>query len=83
MATTNRLAVSFSNRSVTSYDKQLDKITSKELNETLNEKIDISYAHLQDDVKHITAEERNRWNTLMSNIKLATEGVAGLMSAED
>ena len=83
MATTNRLAVSFSNRSVTSYDKQLDKITSKELNETLNEKIDVSYAHLQDDVKHITAEERNRWNTLMSNIKLATEGVAGLMSAED
>ena len=83
MATTNRLAVSFSNRSVTSYDKQLDKITSKELNETLNEKIDISYAHLQDDVKHITAEERNRWNTIMSNIKPATEGVAGLMSAED
>ena len=83
MATTNRLAVSFSNRSVTSYDKQLDKITSKELNETLNEKIDVSYAHLLDDVKHITAEERNRWNTLMSNIKLATEGVAGLMSAED
>lgn len=83
MATTNRLAVSFSNRSVTSYDKQLDKITSKELNETLNEKIDVSYAHLQDEVKHITAEERNRWNTLMSNIKLATEGVAGLMSAED
>lgn len=83
MATTNRLAVSFSNRSVTSYDKQLDKITSKELNETLNEKIDVSYAHLLDDVKHITAEERNRWNTIMSNIKLATEGVAGLMSAED
>ena len=45
----------------------------------LNEKIDISYAHLQDDVKHITAEERNRWNTLMSNIKLATEAVAGLI----
>ena len=83
MATTNRLAVSFSNRSVTSYDKQLDKITSKELNETLNEKIDISYAHLQDDVKHITAEERKRWNTIMDNIKPATEGVAGLMSAED
>ncbi len=83
MATTNRLAVSFSNRSVTSYDKQLDKITSKELNETLNEKIDVSYAHLQDEVKHITAEERNRWNTIMSNIKPATEGVAGLMSAED
>jgi len=83
MATTNRLAVSFSNRSVTSYDKQLDKITSKELNETLNEKIDISYAHLQDDVKHITAEERNRWNTIMSNIKPATEAVAGLMTAED
>ena len=83
MATTNRLAVSFSNRSVTSFDKQLDKITSKELNETLNEKIDISYAHLQDDVKHITAEERNRWNTIMDNIKPATEGVAGLMSAED
>lgn len=83
MATTNRLAVSFSNRSITSYDKQLDKITSKELNETLNEKIDISYAHLQDDVKHITAEERNRWNTIMSNIKPATEAVAGLMTAED
>lgn len=83
MATTNRLAVSFSNRSVTSYDKQLDKITSKELNETLNEKIDVSYAHLQDDVKHITAEERNRWNTIMSNIKPASETVAGLMSAED
>ena len=83
MATTNRLAVSFSNRSVTSYDKQLDKITSKELNETLNEKIDVSYAHLLDDVKHITAEERNRWNTIMSNIKPATESVAGLMTAED
>lgn len=83
MATTNRLAVSFSNRSVTSYDKQLDKITSKELNETLNEKIDVSYAHLLDDVKHITAEERNRWNTIMSNIKPATEAVAGLMTAED
>ena len=83
MATTNRLAVSFSNRSVTSYDKQLDKITSKELNETLNEKIDVSYAHLLDDVKHITAEERNRWNTIMNNIKPASESVAGLMSAED
>ena len=83
MATTNRLAVSFSNRSVTSYDKQLDKITSKELNETLNEKIDVSYAHLLDDVKHITAEERNRWNTIMNNIKPATEAVAGLMTAED
>lgn len=80
---TSKLAVSFSNRSVTNYDKQLDKITSKELNEILNEKIDVSYAHLQDDVKHITAEERNRWNTIMDNIKPASEAVAGLMSAED
>ena len=80
---TSKLAVSFSNRSVTNYDKQLDKITSKELNEILNEKIDVSYAHLQDDVKHITAEERNRWNTIMNNIKPASESVAGLMSAED
>lgn len=80
---TSKLAVSFSSRSGVSYDKQLDKITNKELNPLLNEKIDLSYAHIQDDVKHITAEERNRWNTILDGIKPATEQVAGLMSVED
>lgn len=80
---TSKLAVSFSSRSGVSYDKQLDKITNKELNSLLNEKIDLSYAHIQDDVKHITAEERNRWNTILDGIKPATEQVAGLMSVED
>ena len=80
---TSKLAVSFSSRSGVSYDKQLDKITNKELNSLLNEKIDLSYAHIQDDVKHITAEERNRWNTILDGIKPATEQLAGLMSVED
>lgn len=80
---TSKLAVSFSSRSGVNFDKQLDKITDKELNPLLNEKIDFAYAHIQDDVKHITAEERNRWNTILSGIKPATEQVAGLMSVED
>ena len=80
---TSKLAVSFSSRSGINFDKQLDKITDKELNPLLNEKIDFAYAHIQDDVKHITAEERNRWNTILSGIKPATEQVAGLMSVED
>lgn len=83
MGTTNKLAVSFASRTTSNYDKQLDRITSKELNELLNEKIDLSFTHTHDEVKHITAEERNRWNTILSGLKPATEAVAGLMSAED
>ena len=43
-----------------SFDNQLDKITTKELNTLLNEKINNAYAHQFDEVKHVTAEERTR-----------------------
>ena len=47
----SKLAVSFNAKPL---DRQLDKITQKELNTSLNQKIDESYAHTFDEVKHVT-----------------------------
>lgn len=66
-----------------SFDNQLDKITTKELNTLLNEKINNAYAHQFDEVKHITAEERTRWNNIVNTFNPATQSTDGLFSAQD
>lgn len=82
MATT-KLAVSFKDRNLGTYDRQIDKITHSELNTLLNEKIDTAFAHVPDEVRHITAEERNRWNNMLSKLKPASKTENGLFSAAD
>lgn len=66
-----------------SFDNQLDKITTKELNTLLNEKINNAYAHQFDEVKHVTAEERTRWNNIVNTFNPATQSTDGLFSAQD
>lgn len=66
-----------------SFDNQLDKITTKELNTLLNEKINNAFAHQFDEAKHITAEERTRWNNIVNTFNPATQSTDGLFSAQD
>ena len=44
------------------YDEQLDKITQRELNPILNEKINLAHSHISDTVPHVSANDRKRWN---------------------
>lgn len=67
---------------MSNYNEQKDKITQRELNSVLNEKIDKANAHLEDDIVHITAGERDKWNNI-ANIATATSSENGLMSKED
>ena len=76
----SKLAVSFNAKPL---DRQLDKITQKELNTSLNQKIDESYAHTFDEVKHVTNKERDRWNNMLQQLKPASVDEAGLFSAKD
>lgn len=76
----SKLAVSFNAKPL---DRQLDKITQKELNTSLNQKIDESYAHIFDEVKHVTNKERDRWNNMLQQLKPASVDEAGLFSAKD
>ena len=65
-----------------SYNDQLDKITQRELNINLNEKINLSYDHLSNNEIHVTAEEKESWNS-MAEGSLVTSISNGLMSKED
>lgn len=76
----SKLAVSFNAKPL---DRQLDKITQKELNTSLNQKIDESYAHTFDEVKHVTNKERERWNNMLQQLKPASADEAGLFSVKD
>ena len=64
------------------YDEQIDKITERELNPALREKITLSYSHIRNTSMHISEAERARWNSAY-NRPNATQNEAGLMSAED
>ena len=64
------------------YNDQLDKITQRELNINLNEKINLSYDHLSNNDIHITAEERKKWDDMAVG-STATSISNGLMSKED
>lgn len=62
------------------YDPLYDKITEKELNQGLRNKIEESNNHIVNTLMHITEEERNRWNET-SAIGTATIEKSGLMSS--
>lgn len=64
------------------YSNQTDKITQRELNTSLNDKIDTARNHVDDPVPHISEEEREKLNSLGA-MGTATPSVNGLMSAED
>lgn len=67
------------------FNPQLDKVTEKELNLQLREKIAISYNHIDNTSKHITDTEREIWNAKWDrdNAPLATKYSHGMMSKED
>lgn len=64
------------------YDDQLDKITQREINPSLNDKIDSAYEHKDDMTLHISAEERQKWNDT-ANTGTANGSEDGFMSKED
>ena len=64
------------------YSNQTDKITQRELNTSLNDKIDTTRKHVDDPVPHISEEEREKLKALGS-MGTATPSTDGLMSAED
>lgn len=67
---------------MSAYNNQKDKITQRELNSVLNEKINKANTHIEDDIVHITAEEREKWNNI-AEMAIATASRNGLMSKED
>lgn len=80
---TSRFAVSYKERNNGAFDQQIDKITHAELNSLLNEKIDTAYVHKDDESKHVTQEERNRWDNMLTRLKTATKVESGLLSPAD
>lgn len=64
------------------YDEQLDKITQRELNPIINEKINSAYSHISDTVPHVSANDRKRWNSA-ADMPTATGSNNGLFSKED
>ena len=44
------------------YNEQLDKITQRELNPSLNDKIDQSYSHISNEDMHVSEEDRIAWD---------------------
>lgn len=64
------------------YNEQLDKITQRELNPSLNDKIDQSYSHISDDAMHVSEEDRIAWDEA-ANMGTANGSEDGLMSKED
>ena len=64
------------------YDEQLDKITQRELNPILNEKINLAHSHISDTVPHVSANDRKRWNSA-ADMQTATGSNNGLFSKED
>ncbi len=67
------------------FDAQLDKVTEKELNLTLRERIALAFAHISNTDKHATAEEKAYWNAKWDDklAPLATRVLNGIMSKED
>ena len=64
------------------YSEQTDKITQRELNSALNDKINTARTHVDDPRPHVSDEDRKLWNA-GGNMKPATPSQDGLMSAED
>lgn len=64
------------------YDEQLDKITQRELNPIVNEKINLAHSHISDTVPHVSANDRNRWDSA-ADMPTATGSNDGLFSKED
>lgn len=66
------------------FDNELDKINKTELSNGLVKLIDDAYAHMANQVIHISQEERNSWNKA-SNTVIGKASILenGLMSKED
>ena len=64
------------------YDEQLDKITQRELNPIVNEKINLAHSHISDTVPHVSANDRTRWDSA-ADMQTATGSNDGLFSKED
>ena len=64
------------------YDEQLDKITQRELNPIVNEKINLAHSHISDTVPHVSANDRTRWDSA-ADMQTATGSNNGLFSKED
>ena len=64
------------------YDEQLDKITQRELNPIVNEKINLAHFHISDTIPHVSANDRNRWDSA-ADMPTATGSNDGLFSKED
>ena len=64
------------------YDEQLDKITQRELNPIVNEKINLAHFHISDTVPHVSANDRTRWDSA-ADMPTATGSNDGLFSKED
>ena len=64
------------------YDEQLDKITQREINPIVNEKINTAYSHISDTVPHVSTTDRKRWNAA-ADMPNATGSNDGLMSKKD
>ena len=64
------------------YDEQLDKITQRELNPIVNEKINLAHSHISDTVPHVSTNDRNRWDSA-ADMPTATGSNDGLFSKED
>ena len=62
------------------YDPLYDKITERELNQGLRNKIENSNNHIANTLVHVTEEERYRWNEI-SAIDIASIEKPGLMSS--
>lgn len=54
---------------------QLEKITEQELSLPLRKKINDSFEHIYDEEKHITQEEREKWNKMDSLAAVQTQGL--------
>lgn len=71
--------------SYSTFNPQLDKVTEKELNLILRERIALSYNHIENANVHVSTTDRNYWNSKWDkdNAPLATKYNNGLMSKED
>ena len=64
------------------YNYELDKIGFKELSLSLQNTIKQNLAHTQNEVIHVTQEDKDRWNKV-TDLPLADEHTKGFMSPEE
>ena len=64
------------------YSEEKDKITERELNPELRERITLSFSHIRNNDMHVTPDERTNWNAA-ANMPNATKYIAGKMSSAD